>query len=328
MKYTESIKSKLYKYFRDRLDLKPSTNGYIRGHCPYCGGKNTFGINVNEFKVHCFKDCGVPSPIKLIMFLEDFATYNEARDFLSIQQEYELYDKVHARDRKKLEVKPIELPESFTPISMGRGVMANAARHSLSKRGFNINSLALQGVGYCVEGPYAGYIVFPFYYKGKLVFFQGRKFAGGGPKMQNPKEEDFGIGKSQLIYNMDAIYMYNHIYILESITNSITLGDRATGMLGKKASPWQISQYIKSPCKKFTLLLDPDAKKEAIELAMVLIQYKEVKLILWNGDKDVNDLGKKFTLELCKKTPYIHKYGDLTKLKNQLKHEATAFPTY
>lgn len=321
MKVTQSIKSKLYRYFKYRLNLKKSTQGFLRGDCPYCGGKFTFGVNPEKMKVKCFKDCGIPySPLNLIMYLENFETFTELRAFLNIQQEYEAYDALIKGVTKKIDYKPIELPKGYLPISMGQGIMAEAARKAMLKRGFSIKKLNQAGVGYCLEGNYMGYIIFPFYSMGKLEFFQGRKFAAYGPKMQNPKEEEYGIGKTSLIYNKDALFMYDRVYVVESITNALTLGDSSVALLGKTISTYQLSLLIKCPAQEIVLILDPDALKEAISLAMQLTQYKRIKLVYWEGDKDVNNLGRKETLSRVKQFGFGG-YNDFLKLKNQLNYE-------
>lgn len=319
MTYNKSIKAKLYNYFTTRLNLKSSTNGYLRGDCPYCGSKNTFGIHIEKLRTNCFKSCGVPQPLGLLMYIEGFSTYTEARQFLNIQQEYEAYDRVFKV--QKVERQKLELPEGYTLISLGKGKLANAARHSMEKRGFKSSALSKLGVGYTLEGEYAGYIIFPFYREGsRLEFFQGRLFAGSGPKMKNPPEEIYGVGKSQLIYNRDAMYMYNKVYIVESITNALTLGDRAIALLGKKASTYQISEILKSPCEELVIILDPDARLDAIHLCMKLCPYKRIKLVYWgepiDDGPDINDLGKAETLRRVKLAEYVN-YNKLLKLKNE-----------
>lgn len=271
------------------------------------------GIHPQHSKVHCFKCLDSKTSIELLMDIEGFATMNEAHKFLQIQQEYEYYE-TYSRS-KKLELKPVELPVSFTLLSQGTNMYARSARAYMMSRRFKVDRLALKGVGYCTEGPYAGYIIFPFYSKGTLVYFQGRRFLPMGPKMKNPNVEDFGIGKEQIIYNQDALYMYNRCYVVESITNAETLGDAAVATLGKSISSYQLYHMIASPCQRFIFILDPDAYKEALISAMQLVNYKKTKVVnLPYPDKDVNDLGKHTTMEFIKRTPY-QGYNDLFRLK-------------
>lgn len=313
--YNQSVKGKLFRYFEGKLGIRKSTKGWYRCNCPYCGGYYTFGINLESYRAKCFICPSVPNPIELLMFLERFDTMAEALKYLSIQQEYEAYDRMV--EPVKIERRSVELPESYRLITQGTNLVAKAARHYLMKRGFKIHELAMAGVGFCDQGEYSGYIIFPYYLQGNLIYFQGRLFMGSGTKMKNPSEEEFGIGKSQILYNEDALYLYNKVYIVESITNARTLGDAAISISGKKVSNYQMGSIIKSPCQKVVVILDSDAKPEAITLCMELIHHKETKLVTMPEGKDVNDLGKTTTLGIVKATDYLINYGQLLKLKNE-----------
>jgi DNA primase len=269
------------------------------------------GINIQHDKAHCFKCLESKRTMELLMDMENFTSFAEARKFLAIQQEYEYFEN---QTQIKRDFKPMELPEGYHLITQGTSAWGKAARYYLKKRGFNISRLALKGVGYCTKGEYAGYIIFPFYRQGKLVYFQGRIYMGTGPKMKNPTEEQYGVGKSQLIYNQDALFMYNKIYWVESITNAETLGDQAVAGLGKSISNYQLSNLLFSPCSTVIILLDPDAWEEAVKLSMQLVHYKRVKLVKLPEGKDVNDLGKRKTLRHVKATEYQN-YMALLKLK-------------
>lgn len=315
--YNISIRGKLFKFFEGRLQIKKSTQGWWRCDCIMCGGHHTFGLNLEQRRVKCFKCDYNSDPIRLLMYIQNFETLPEAWKFLNVQQEYDSYERNLNKGIKKVETIKMDLPDSFKLIIQGDSIMGNSARHYMKKRGFNLTKISLQGVGYCTDGEYAGYIIFPFYRKGSLVYFQGRRYMGNGPKMKNPSEELYGVGKSSLIYNEDALYIYNKIYALESITNSLTLGDNTIGLSGKKASAIQLTKMIMSPCHKIILVLDSDAMKDAYELALQLVQYKEIKVIKMPDNKDVNDIGKKATLEIVKKIPYA-RYIDLLREKNNL----------
>lgn len=324
--YNESVRGKLFKYFQGRLNIKASTKGWWRCNCIWCGGQYSMGIHLEESKAHCFKCTEHKAPMRVLMDIENFDTFDQAYQFINIQQEYEAYE---AQMRiVKREIKPVELPETFTLLSQGNSQYGRSARSYVAGRGFNVNRLSLKGVGYCTGGDYSGYIIFPFYRKGKLIYFQGRRYLATGPKMKNPSSEDFGIGKEQIIYNQDALYIYNKVYGVESITNAETLGDQAIATLGKSLSQWQISHMIASPCKSLIIILDPDAYKEAIESAMQIVNYKRTKVVkLPDGDKDVNDYGKAKTLEFVSKTPF-QDYSELFRLKLNINGYQRPVATY
>lgn len=321
--FNKSIRGKLFQYFQGRLSIHKSTKGWWRCNCTWCGGHYTLGIHLEEYRVHCFK-CGETSdPVKLLMEMEGFTIKNEAWNFLKIQQEYEAYEESTA---VKLVEKQVELPRGFELISQGNDIIGRSARSYLRGRGFKISRLEEAGVGYCSEGEYDGYIIFPYYRKGKLVYYQGRLFMGNGPKMKNPPEEEFGIGKTHVIYNEDALYIYNKVYAVESITNGLTIGDRGIGLNGKAVSDWQLSRIIQSPCERVVIILDPDAWEEAIKMALQLVHYKKTKVIKLPGECDVNDLGRNKTLKFVNRQHYM-KYMELYRLKLNINGTATQ-PTY
>ena len=79
----------------------------------------------------------------------------------------------------------------------------------------------------------------------------------------------------------------------------------------------QVNELLKSSCERFIILLDPDAKKYAINLALKLVAYKKVKVVFLPEGKDVNDLGRKETLRLVYQTRY-QSYQDLIQIRNSL----------
>lgn len=87
--------------------------------------------------------------------------------------------------------------------------------------------------------------------------------------------------------------------------------------MGKVVSKYQLNELIKAPCQRYIILLDFDAQKYAIELALKLIQYKKVKLVLFDDNRDVNDLGRKQTLKLVYATRY-QSYQELIQIRNSL----------
>ena len=185
----------------------------------------------------------------------------------------------------------------------------------MRKRGFNILSLSMQGIGYCTTGDYAGMIIFPFYKNSKLIYFIGRRFlAMGENKFKNPDVETLGIGKSEIIYNEDALGIYQKIYVVESVINALTIGPNAIAIMGKSISGIQLSKILRSPCKQIVIGLDPDAYSHAIKLAFKLVDTKKCKLLKFPENKDVNNLGRKWVKDKEKKTP-ISNYNQLLVLK-------------
>lgn len=295
-----NTKQKLNEYFQRRLGMYDYRRGWLKGDCPSCGA-HKFGIHLGFNRSNCFKCEYNALPLDIVMTNEHFKDRHQV---------YKLLNDLKGVTYKEPEVEPYELkqnivlPERFKNIKRGDSFIAKRARAYMVSRGFDIDRLSRAGWGYCSKGDYQGYIIMPFFFNNRLIYFNARKFLGNGPKYNNPNIEEFGLGKSMIIYNFDALYFYNKIYLFESVINAETIGPDAIATGGKKLSNWQIKQIIKSPCEKLIIGLDDDAIEDAYKLALELVPHKKVKIILFPEGKDVNDLGKKKTLKLVHKNRY------------------------
>lgn len=317
MKITNQFKSRLRTYFIKRLGGYDYRHGWMRiPTCPYCGRDHKLGVNLSMYRTNCFRCNAHPSPAQLIMDIEGFTEYHELINFLNNGQ----FDELQFKEEKieLAESKPVYLPDGFKLINQGTSQVARSIRNYMSSRGFTIEELSKHGIGYvATEGPFFGYLIIPYYYKGTLRYYNARNVIGQGPRYNNPNKDITGLGKEFIIFNQDALDMYSSIFICEGAINALTMGDRAIATMGKAISAYQVNQLIKSPVDRFILLLDPDAIKYSINLAFKLVAYKKVKVIQLPENKDCNDLQRPAVMKLVYQTRY-QSYSDLVKLKNSL----------
>lgn len=212
MRLNNHTKGRLHEYFRYKLKAFDYRKGWMKSDCPYCGGEKKFGINLSNNRCNCFK-CGEhPSPISLVMYLENTDSFHEV---LSILESGDYSGYVFKEGKVELKgKKEFFLPDGFKNISMGTSLLARSARNYLKKRGFNIEELARKGWGYCNTGKYLGYIIIPFTEHGQLTYFNARLYMGAGPKYNNPEVDITGLGKSFIIYNADALEIYRTVFYL------------------------------------------------------------------------------------------------------------------
>lgn len=302
MRLNNHTKGRLHEYFRYKLKAFDYRKGWMKSDCPYCGGEKKFGINLSNNRCNCFK-CGEhPSPISLVMYLENTDSFHEV---LSILESGDYSGYVFKEEKVELKgKKEFFLPDGFKNISMGTSLLARSARNYLKKRGFNIEELARKGWGYCNTGKYLGYIIIPFTEHGQLTYFNARLYMGAGPKYNNPEVDITGLGKSFIIYNADALEIYRTVFICEGAINAETMGENGIATGGKAIARYQVNRLIKSQVEKFVILLDPDAKKEAIDLALKLCNFKKVKVVYLPDGTDCNDLGRKEVLRYVRKAEW------------------------
>ena len=314
MALNKFIKSKVYGYLRSNMQMYDYRNGWMKGDCPECG-EHKLGVNVGQDRTNCFK-CGYnDKPLFLIGKREGITKYH---DIVSFIQGFKFEGRVYEikQEITNYELSPGSLPLEYKSVLRTDTKMGKRIKNYLINRGFDITTLASKGWGYCEEGDYTGYIIIPYYIDNKLIYFTARRLSPAyGPKFNNPKIEDFGIGKSMLIYNHDALLIEDKVYLVESATNAETIGEQAFAAGGKSLSKYQINQILKSQCEKIIIILDPDAYHEALELAIKLVDYKKVKVVKLPDGYDINDIGREKTLYYVHKSKYMNK-NQLIRLKN------------
>lgn len=316
MKITNHFKSQIKTYLVKRLGCFDYKHGWMRVPiCPYCGRKEKMGVNLTMFRCNCFRCNAHPSPSQLIMDIENIDTYSELIQFLNQGDFNELTFKEEKYELA--ETKPIYLPEGFVNISVGTGTLGKIMQNYVKKRGFTIDYLSRMGVGYCNSGSLFGYLIIPFTYQGKLTYYNARLVVGNGPRYNNPNKDITGLGKEFIIFNRDALDMYRTIFICEGAINALTMGERGIATMGKAISRFQLNLIIKSQVERIIILLDSDAKLYAINLALKLVPFKKVKVILFEDEKDVNDLGYHKVMRMVYNTHY-QSYKDLITMKNSL----------
>lgn len=320
---------KVYGYFSSNFSLVKSTKGWWNMCCPFCGGiegSKKMAVNPIYGWVKCWV-CGYSG--SSVTFVCDYAgvMYWEARSI--IREASSVYIDLEI-ETETLVISSIALPEGYCPILTGTGAMAKRARSYLTNRGFDLSELASLGVGYCnTESEddllnYFGYIIVPFKSKGKLVYYLGRDYIGNFLRYKNPPRDFVGVGKSEIIFNEDALNINDLVFITEGWTDAVTLGLNGIATLGWSLGNVQYSKIIRSNC--LDLCLVPDAGMDgtgksfytkALELAIKLIAYKRIKVLdlnIFGEDADPNSVGRYEIMNLYRSSDY----EDLTTLTRKL----------
>ena len=314
-KYTSVFKGRLKAYFITRLGMYNYKHGWLKGTCPACNREMKYGVNISRNRTNCFV-CGYNKPpLDVAMEIEGIESYHQIVNFLE-SGKFEGFEFTE----EKLELrehKTFYLPDGFKLLNQGESQVAESARAYMKARGFDINTMSYRGWGYCATGSYFGYIIMPFYSNGKLIYYNARNFLSTGPRYNNPTVDITGVGKSVIWYNGDAFRLYKQVYLTEGVFNAETLGERAVSSGGKFVSRYQINGIIKSPVERIVIVLDPDAKDKAIDLALKLVDFKKVKVVFLPDFQDPNSLGRKSTMRFIYNTRYQDR-KTLIRMKGEL----------
>lgn len=310
----KEVRGHIVSWCIDHLGFKEYNRGWYQGECPFCHGSIKMGLHPSRNQAHCFK-CGYNSNLTDFFLSVTNSSFNEAMEILKDQEPIYYTPDATLTSYKPLVEKKVycSMPPGFHLLNEGDNQISKSARNYIKRRGFNPQTMSSRGWGYCdsSNSKYFGYIIIPFFENFRLVYYNARLYMGYGPKYNNPTETEIGIGKSQLIYNVDSLKLYNTIYIAEGVFNAETWGNNCIAFGGKHPSPFQINLLTRSKVKRFIILLDPDAKKEAYQLAIILSSaLKKVKVIELPPEEDINSLGRKKVAKII----YNTRYDTLNKL--------------
>lgn len=296
-----------YNYFDTNFTLVQGTKGWWRMADPFDAKTvikrdRTLAVHFEMGQVMGFRS-GYKATIET--FLTDLyrISYGDVME-LKRQQGDEGPPIVKAR---RTLVKDLEMPSGSQLIINGESDIAVQARIYMKQRGFDLYYLALKGVGYIDEGPFTGYICLPCYEKGKLVYYVLRDFLGRTRRYHNPPVHLTNKSAGDIIYNSDALDLYDTVFITEGIIDALTVGPTCTATIGKELTLPQRTIFLNGKCKEYIVLGDPGAfSKNYIQFASIARQKKVkiVDLTILGGD--VNKVGIEPVLKLVESTKYYN----------------------
>lgn len=274
-------------YLTERFDAEYKNNNW-QFNCPFCDDeKQKFGVSLQKGVVHCFK-CNYTK--KFISFVADYENMSIAQAFALIQK--------HA-------VESTNLHQNLAPCNQHRQVLRikgyqtlaeiqnaptwlykKAINYLIYKRHMTLEDIEYWNLGLSTDDRYIGRIIIPFFERGKLVYFVARAFIGrSGGKYMNPPKDEFNIGKSEILFNIDNAQKFKTIALCEGVFDAFALGYHAVAIMGKSISEMQVHKIAEMKCKNVHIMLDAQTTDAAYEIAYKLAGFKNVKIFeLKKGD--------------------------------------------
>jgi DNA primase len=267
-------------YISSVFDVVKESGDERIAKCPFCNDtKGHLYINIQKGLAHCFR-CGYSATAgKLVQDTKDLGYSVDNR-------EIELSG---FSDREEVR-KELALPRGYIRLDVNKekSWFAAKVRSYLNGRGITDDLIRRHKIGYCVSGRYAGRCIIPFFEEGKLCYFIGRSLFNSDKKVLNPPKDI--AKKSEVLFNIDNIKRYDEIIICEGVFDAMSAGDNATCLLGKTISYTQLMKLLSLNKKRYIVMLDADAYKEALAVAQAISEYdKDVRVArLEKGDPNSN----------------------------------------
>lgn len=230
-----------YKEFGDWINIKSDSSDKV-----WSLGINTKTNIINDFKGN-WKGT-------FEKFVSEYLniSINETRKILA----FNFKKKKKEKKKEKLETKII-LPKylTFDRKLYNEGKMA---LKYLLNRGITKHIILKNRIGFCIDGKYKGYIIFPYIENNEIVYFTARSYKNHKIKHLKPK----GSSK-QFVYNYDNIN--ETLFITEGIMDALTLEQQiATCINTAVISNEQIEKILKKPNLK-NIIFIPDNDERGFE---------------------------------------------------------------
>ena len=155
------------------------------------------------------------------------------------------------------------LPREFTPLDIERDDFDyQKAITYLNKRKIDLNLIKKFNIGYANTGDYRGRIIFPSYDEdNEINYYLGRSY----DKYSKLKYKNPEVSKMEIIFNEGKINWDSNIYLVEGVFDHMALPN-SIPMLGKVLNDVLFKKLIDKAAAKVIIVLDYDAKKDAIKL--------------------------------------------------------------
>lgn len=264
-------------------DFEQFGKGECYFQCPFChDSKKKFAINVLKNAFHCWH-CGAKGRSLITLFKRLDVSLSQMKELRSLLSEDQIKNYTEMPD----EVTTLHLPPGFKPLWIPtKSIHYNHAIRYLTNRGITGYDIIRYQMGYTIEGPYANRIIISSHdTNNKLNYFIARSFYDNGLRYKNPP-----VSKNVVMFE-NQINWSLPLVLCEGVFDAIAIRRNAIPLLGKFVPKKLLKMMIKSKVKDVYVVLDSDARTEAMEIERQLTTNgMNVKLVTLDK-KDPSELG-------------------------------------
>lgn len=274
------------QYWQEGKNVSP---GWTNIQCPFHEDSNHGGFKNGTDWYNCWK-CKHHFLDEVVQKLLG-VDRRKAKEIISEYQTDE--SPIHSIwKRKKAEASSIELPGDL----LNTTIEGSTGRRYVKKRGFDPDYLTekykLRSTSFF--GDWKFRLIIPFYFKERVVSFQGRDITG----KQELRYKTLAVQKSivdpkHILYNIDNCKK-DSVFVVEGAFDVFRMGDNFVATLGTSLTEYQIK--LLAGYKRIVFIFDPEkeAQDRAREYASRLSALgRKVEIVDLEMDKDPGDLTEK-----------------------------------
>jgi len=211
--------------------------------------------------------------------------------------------------KPRVSAPPRSIALPTVPWPAGVDVIEEGERYAraldyLARRGLSLEDVRRYRLGFGVAGRLRGYVVFPCYMGGQLVYWQARAtwdppdLPADGRKAWIKRTRYIkslnvpGASAAPVLFNYDQALHAPEAVVVEGPIDAMKVGPNAVALLGKIATADKFERLIRMSAKRFTIYLDRGSEElaSALDLAQRLANYVSVRVALPPEGMDAGDL--------------------------------------
>lgn len=271
------------------INLDPDGDTFQAWHCWVCeeSGGSLFDL---------LDDVGAPQTL-----------FDRLKEIIDVPSRFNSEGEEESEDEFSL-----DLPDSFSPLWENQDdILSRHAINRLKKRSVNYGDIVKYRIGYCGDGRYKNRIVIPSYdSEGDLNYLIGRAIWSN----QKPKYKNCSAPKSRVIPFNNTINWSFPVTLVEGPFDAISVRRNSIPLLGNRLSEKLKACIIRSPLDLINVVLDPDMRGTATDIAEGLIEEGiRVRIVDLPEGKDPDDLGFENTWNLIRNTEVLSRSDIITR---------------
>lgn len=296
--------SLLNKVLKQKARIRKGTDAVY--FCPKCKHhKRKLEVNLHTGKYNCWV-CSF-SGLNLVTLLKKIGAPREYFGLFTSSNSWNKTvnisgDMVLDFDKSEAVVKPeVVLPKEYISFKNVSNSIEykNALRYLLNRNVTKFDILRYQ-IGYCESGDFAHRVIVPSYNKdGRLDFFVGRSYYESTLKYNNSVASKNFIGFGSMIN------FCQETTLVEGVFDAFAVRYNCIPLFGKTLSRELKSELLSNPPPVVNVLLDYDARREAITIIEFLLKNNIKTRFINIGEKDPSVLGFSETWDIIRRSPLM-----------------------
>jgi len=271
-------RERLIEYLDRRLGIHTGNGSELQFHCPACldrlgseGDSRKFALNIDKQKGRCFRcEFAFRSMEQLFRYMNGGNVTPQER--IMLQREPPMVETSISNTVRELlcatitakaeSLKKHRLPTGAKLLDASntqRMPFKRALRYITKERGFTLEHAMRFKTHYCARGEYAGYLIFPVYQGGELVFWTSRYCGHHRLKSRNPKKDGGRYGREHCLLGFDEVVGEKIVALVEGPIDRWA-PPAAVALMGKEMSTFQIQLVailVELGLEELVIMLDP-----------------------------------------------------------------------